>query len=74
MTDTERAAFTKFLARNYDFTNEELMINEAQAFLAHTPDPRAFNAAMVGLSGQTLGRLRERFWLGLELQNDLVRR
>lgn len=74
MTDTERVAFTKFLARNYDFTNEELMINEAQAFLAHTPDPRAFNAAMVGLSGQTLGRLRERFWLGLELQNDSMRR
>lgn len=72
MSEEERAAFRQFLAGNdYDLTDQELVVNEAQAYLAHTPDPRAFNAAMVGLSEQALERLHERFWSGLELHTDL---
>jgi hypothetical protein len=58
-SDAERAAFRGFLAREgYDATNEELMLDEAQAYLLHTPDPRFFNAALVGLEEAQVSRLR----------------
>ncbi len=69
MSKGERAAFRKFLAANdYDVTDEKLMVDEMQAYLAHTFDPRVFNAAMVGLSEQALEDLRQRFWSELELK------
>lgn len=58
-SEAERAAFRAFLAREgYDATNEELMLDEAQAYLLHTPDPRFFNAGHVGLPEAQVERLR----------------
>ena len=78
MSERERTAFRDFLAgSDYDPNNAEVIINEMQAFLAHTPDPRAFNAAMLGMSESELDGLRRRFWSGLKGRgslNDLVQR
>ena len=35
------------------------MMDEAQAYLLHTPDPRFFNAALVGLAEADVARLRD---------------
>lgn len=65
MTEAERNAFTGFLGRkHYDDNNRELMINETQAYLIHTPDPAAFNAGMVGLPPAAVQGLRDAFWAG----------
>ena len=43
LTDAQRAGFRRFLgSEGYDTANEDLMLNEAQAYLVHTPDPRYF--------------------------------
>ena len=41
--------------------DEELMANETQALLMHTPDSRAFNARSLGLGESALEDLRSRF-------------
>lgn len=70
MSEKERAAFRKFLARGgYNPENEELMINESQAYLMHTPDPRAFNPAMVGLAEPVIAALRQKFRAGFPEMN-----
>jgi hypothetical protein len=57
--DPERAAFRRFLAsEGYDPEDEDLMMNEAQAYLLHTPDPRFFSAAQLGMEEASLDRLR----------------
>ncbi len=62
LTDSDRAAFTGFLGRQgYDTDNTELMLNETQAYLIFTRDPRFFNAAAVGMSETDIARLREIF-------------
>lgn len=62
LTDAERARFRDYLASiDYDPSDEELMANEAQALLLHTPDARAFKPADVGLDERGLEALRERF-------------
>jgi hypothetical protein len=66
MSAAERAAFIGFLTREgYDPGIEDLMINETQAYLMHTPDVRFFNAAAVGLPPAELDRLRAVFLLGM---------
>lgn len=63
LTEAQREAFRRYLAGiGYDRHNEELMLNEAQAFLLHTPDTRAFNAEAVGIAAPLLADLRTRFW------------
>jgi hypothetical protein len=58
-TEAERAAIRGFLGREgYDTTDEELMIDEAQAYLLHTPDPRFFSAAHLGMDEAQVERLR----------------
>ncbi len=58
-TETDRAAFRAFLGREgYDTGIETLMIDEAQAYLLHTPDPRFFTAAHLGVTEAELARLR----------------
>ena len=58
-TAAERAAFRAFLAREgYDATIEAVMVDEAQAYLLHTPDPRFFTAAHLGMTEADLERLR----------------
>jgi hypothetical protein len=56
---TVREAFRRFLAaEGYDATNEDLVINEAMAYVLFTPDPRFFNPAMVGLDDAAVEALR----------------
>lgn len=66
MTETERSAVRRFLvAQNYDPALEELLANEAQAYLVFTRDPRMFSAAMVGLTEDNARSLRQRFRDGM---------
>ena len=66
MTASERERFRRLLASmNYDPANEDLLVNEMQALLMHTPDTRAFNAQSLGLSASQLADLRARFRQGL---------
>lgn len=62
LTDAERRKLRQFLTEHgYDPQSEELMVNEAQAFLMHTPDSRAFGAEHIGMSKSRLSELRARF-------------
>jgi hypothetical protein len=70
-TETQREAFRRYLAGlGYDRGNEELMLNEAQAFVLHTPDKRAFHANLVGMTEAALDDLRTRFWRSLPAQRQ----
>jgi hypothetical protein len=61
-TPAERAGFEAFLAREgYDASLEELMVNEAMAYLLFTPDPRFFRPGMAGLDEAGAARLRGLF-------------
>ena len=66
LTDEERKLFREFLVKqDYDPRNEELMVNEGQAFLMHTPDQRAFSATLLGVPAARLDDLRARFRVGM---------
>jgi multidrug efflux pump subunit AcrA (membrane-fusion protein) len=66
LTEAERAAFRRFLAQGgYDPGEEEIMMNEAMAYLMHTPDPRFFNAAAIGVTEAALEDMRRRFRDGM---------
>ena len=65
LNDQERKKFTAyFRSLDYNTDDEELMANEAQAFLMHTPDSRAFSASNLGLPESALADLRSRFRKG----------
>lgn len=62
MTEDQRTAFRNFLAKSsYNPNNEEMMVNEGQAYLVYTPDPRAFNSKLLGLSDKDISSLRYKF-------------
>ena len=62
LTAAERAGFRRYLAaEDYDPAIEDLMINESQAYLMHTRDPRFFSPAAAGLTEVELDRLRGLF-------------
>ncbi len=66
LTEAERVAFRRFLAEGgYDPAEEEIMMNEAMAYLMHTPDPRFFNAAAIGVTEAALEDMRRRLRDGL---------
>jgi hypothetical protein len=66
LTEAQRAGFRHFLGtEGYDTTNEDLMLNEAQAYLVHTPDPRFFRPDLAGLSDAEAARLRQIFLAGM---------
>ena len=66
LSDSHRSLLIKFLtARGYDPRNEDLMVNETQAYLMHTPDSRAFSAKQLGVSAEQLKQLQARFKIGL---------
>ena len=66
LTEAERQSWRRYLAaQGYDAHNEDLMINETQALLMHTPDERDFKAADLQWKTADLAALRERFQLGL---------
>lgn len=65
MSAEQRGAIRKFLSRSsYNPDNEEMMINETQAYLLYTPDQRAFNAKLAGLREKEVEILRTKFWGG----------
>jgi hypothetical protein len=58
-TEAERAAFHTFLEREgYDPTLEEVMMNEAMAYLIYTPDDRFFTPSHVGMTDARAEELR----------------
>ncbi|MBU6426391.1 MAG: hypothetical protein KGQ69_08665 [Rhodospirillales bacterium] len=62
LTPSDRAAFTAFLGRQgYDTSLTELMLNETQAYLIFTRDPRFFNAAVIGKTEAEVDQLRQGF-------------
>ncbi len=64
LNETERQRFRRYLRQqDYDSKNEDLMINEMQAYLIHTPDPRAFAAHNLGMTEAELNEVRKRFYL-----------
>ncbi len=66
MNSQDRVAFKRFLkTQGYDDGQDDLMINESQAYLMHTPDSRFFDSATLGLPPHELGRLRIAFLLGM---------
>lgn len=66
LSDDERAMFRSFLTKlDYDPRIEELMVNETQAFLMHTPDRRAFDGRQLGLSAAQVEALRAKFRQGM---------
>ncbi len=68
LTEAQRAGFRRFLgSEGYDTTNEDLMLNEAQAYLIHTPDPRYFRPELAGLTDAEAARLRQIFLSGMPI-------
>ncbi len=66
MQDADRAAFRRFLtADGYDPAVEDLMMNEMQAYLMHTRDPRFFNPATFGIAPARLALLQAAFLLNM---------
>lgn len=64
--DEGRSAFRRYLAtQGYDPANEDLMANETQAYLMHTPDARLFSATSLGVAEELLGRWQAEFLLGM---------
>ncbi len=62
LTEAERKLFREFLSgHGYDPDDESLMINEAQAYLMHTPDPRAFSAERLDVARERLLDMQRRF-------------
>lgn len=62
LTERERQQWRQLLGRlDYDLDNEELLVNETQALLMHTPDTRAFAGASLGVSEAQLADQRRRF-------------
>ncbi len=61
-----RAIFTAFLGRQgYDTTLHLLMVNETQAYMNFTPDPRLFNAAALGVPPARLDAWRAAYLAGM---------
>jgi len=66
LTPADRAAFTGFLGRQgYDTANTNLMLNETQAYLIFTRDPKFFNGSVVGMSQAQIDTLRAGFIAGM---------
>jgi hypothetical protein len=65
LNERQRSNLRSFFSKaGYDAGNEDLMINESQAYLLYTPDPRAFSARMVGMGEPELQELRNMFLKG----------
>jgi hypothetical protein len=62
LTEGERAQFRRYLGREgYDMALEDLMMNETQAYLMHTPDRRFFDPAQLAIAPVRLAALRATF-------------
>lgn len=66
LNDAQRNAFKTFLSKyNYSINEEELLINETQAYLLFTPDPSSFSAEKLGVADEELDAMREAFRKGM---------
>ncbi len=66
LSESERAAFRTYLAdEGYDPALEDLMMNEMQAYLMHTPDRRFFDPAKLGIPAERLDQIRQSFVAGM---------
>ena len=66
LTAADRDAFTSFLGRQgYDTNNTMLMLNETQAYLIFTRDPRFFNGDAVGMTQAEIDQLRAGYIAGM---------
>jgi len=66
MTPPERAGLRSFLVgEGYDANLEDLIVNESQAYLVHTPDQRFFTASRAGMDDATERALRDNFIAGM---------
>ncbi len=62
----ERAAFRTWLgSEGYDPALEDLMRNEMQAYLMHTPDPMFFDPKRLGFTPARLAQIRAAFVAGM---------
>ncbi len=65
LNDAQRDIFKKFLSMyNYSINQEELLINEMQAYLMFTPDPASFSARKLGIKDEELEAMRDLFRKG----------
>ena len=70
LTDEQRNVFKKFMSKyNYSLNEEELMINETQAYLMFTPDTSSFSAQKLGITDEELDGMRKAFLKGLPNTN-----
>ncbi len=66
LSEEERAEVRAFLGReDYDVRDEELMLNEMQAYLMFTRDPAFFTPERTGLTKARLAELQSRFLAGM---------
>ena len=66
LTDPERAAFRTYLSsEGYDPALEDLMKNEMQAYLMHTPDLQFFDPSRLGIPAERLDAIRKAFLAGM---------
>ncbi len=66
MNAEQRGHFRHFLGgEGYDTSDDNLIMDETQAYLVHTPDPRFFNAAAVGMPPEDVADLRHKFVVGM---------
>ena len=66
LTQEQRERFIAFLsAMGYQVVgDDELLVNETQAYLMFTPDPKAFSAARLGVTPEELAAMRAAFVRG----------
>ncbi len=65
LNDEQREVFKNFLSKyNYAVNEEELLINEMQAYLLFTPDPNSFSAKRLGIKEEELEAMRNAFRKG----------
>ena len=65
LSEQQRSYFKKFLGQyNYALGNEDLLINETQAYLMFTPDPHSFSAKKLGVADVELEAMRDAFRKG----------
>jgi hypothetical protein len=68
LTEAERAGMRRFLgSEDYDTADEELMLNEMQAYVMFTLDPQFFQASDAGMTDQRREQLQEEFLRGLDV-------
>lgn len=66
LNDDQRNIFKKFLSKyNYSSNEEELFVNETQAYLMFTPDPSSFSEVKLGISFEELDGMRKAFRKGM---------